>query len=90
MDEMLDALLESDMIEEVPISEGAEDFLFEAFLVPKPKDPSGPPRLVVDYSPLKHCFDRKPLKQTDPFSILTALKAVWKNFFVADIEIRYG
>ena len=80
MDEMIDALMESDMIEKVPLSEGAGDFLFQAFLVPKPKDPTGPPRLVVDYSPLKHCFDRKPFKQPDPFSILTALKLVCKNF----------
>ena len=59
MDEMIDALLELDMIEKVPVSEGLGDFLFEAFLVPKPKNPTGPPKLVVDYSPLKHCFDRK-------------------------------
>ena len=38
MDEMLDALLSTDMIEKVTeISE----FLFEAFLVPKPKDTTG-------------------------------------------------
>ena len=42
MDEILDALLESDMIEKVPVLEGAGDFLFEAFLVPRLKDPIGP------------------------------------------------
>ena len=36
MDEMLDSLPEADMIEKVPVSEGPGDFLFEAFLVPKP------------------------------------------------------
>ena len=56
LDEMIDALLKDKMIEQV--REGTGDFLFEAFLVPKPRDPTGPPRLVVDYSPLKHCFDR--------------------------------
>lgn len=56
LDEMIDALLKAKMIEQV--REGTGDFLFEAFLVPKPRDPTGPPRLVVDYSPLKHCFDR--------------------------------
>ena len=60
MDEMLDSLLAADMIEKVPVAEGPGDFLFEAFLVPKSKDPGSPPRFVVDYSPLKHCFDRKP------------------------------
>ena len=89
MDEMLDKLLESDIIEKVPVSEGPGDFLLEAFLVLKPKDPSGPPRLVVDYSPLKHCFNRKPFKQTDPFSILTALKSGCKNFFVVDMKTGY-
>ena len=29
--------------------------------------------MVVDYSPLKHCFDRNPFKQSDPFTILTGL-----------------
>ena len=71
MDEMLDALLEADRIEKV--TEGTGEFLFKAFLVPEPRDPTGPPRLVVDYSPLKHCFDRHPFKQTDPFTIISAL-----------------
>ena len=52
MDDMINALLKSNMIEKVPDLEGAGDFLLKAFLVPKPKDPIGPPRLVVDYSPL--------------------------------------
>ena len=69
MDEMHDSLLGADMIEKVPVAEGPGDFLFEVFLVPKPKDPGGPPRFVVDYSPLEHCFDKKPFKQTNPFSI---------------------
>ena len=51
MDKMLDALIDAEMIEKV--TEGTGDFLFEAFLVPKPRDPTGPPILVVDYSPLK-------------------------------------
>ena len=72
------------MIEKVPVLEGPGDFLFEAFLVPKPKDPGGPPRLVVDYSPLKYCFYR-----TDPFSILTALKLGCKNYFVANMKTGY-
>ena len=63
--------------------------MFEAFLVPKTKDPGGLPSFMVDYSPLKHCFDRKPFKQTDLFSFLTALKAGCKNFFVADIKTGY-
>ena len=79
MDKMLDAVLEPDMIKKVPVSDGTGDFLFEAFLALKPKDPTGPPRLVVDYSPMKHCFDGKPFKQTDPFSILTALKSGMKT-----------
>ena len=86
---MLDSLLVADMIEKVQVTEGPGNFLFEAFLVPKPKDPGGPPRFVVDYSPLKHCFDRKPFKQTDPFSILTALKAGCNNFFVANMKTGY-
>ena len=45
--------------------------------------------MIVDYSPLKHCFDRKPFKQTDPFSILTALKLGCKNFFIADMMTGY-
>ena len=88
MDEMIDALLYADMIEKADM-EGTGDFLFEAFLVPKPRDPTGPPRLVVDYSPLKHCFDRHPFKQTDPFTILSALKSGYKNFFVADMKTGY-
>ena len=44
---------------------------------------------MVDYSPLKHCLDRKPFKQTDPFSILTALKAGCKNFIVSDMKTGY-
>ena len=67
MDKMLDSLLAADMIKKVPVAEGPGDFLLEAFLVPKPKNPGGPPRFMVDYSALKRCFDRKPLKQTDPF-----------------------
>ena len=86
---MLDSLLEADMIEKVPVAEGPGYFLFDVFLVPKPKDPGGPPRFVVDYPLLKLCFDRKPFKQTDPFSILTALKAGCKNFFVADMKTGY-
>ena len=74
------------MSKEVALSEGAGDFLFKAFLVPKPKDTTGPFRSVVDYPPLKHCFDSKPFKQTDPFSILTALKGDCKNFFIADMK----
>ena len=87
MDEMIDALLEADMIEKV--TEGTGEFLFEAFLVPKPRDPTGPPRMVVDYSPLKYCFDRHPFKQTDPFTILSALKAGCKYHFVADMKTGY-
>ena len=45
MDEMLDSLLAADMIEKVPVAEGPWDFLFQEFLVPKPKDPGGPPGL---------------------------------------------
>ena len=40
MDEMIDALLEADMIGKV--TEGTGELLFEAFLVPKPRDPNGP------------------------------------------------
>ena len=42
MDKILEALLKSVMIKKVPVSEGAGDFLFKAFLVPKPKEPTGP------------------------------------------------
>ena len=62
---------------------------FEAFLVPKPRDPTGPPRLVVDYSPLKHCFNRNPFKQSDPFTILTGLKSGCRYHFVADMSTGY-
>ena len=85
MDKMLDALLGADMIEKV--TEGTGEFLFEAFLVPKPKDSTGPPRLVVDYSPLKHCFDRYPFKQTDPFTILSTLKSGCK--YHSDMKTGY-
>ena len=41
MDEMLDALLDANMIEKAEMKDTGE-FLFEAFLVPKPKDPTSP------------------------------------------------
>ena len=41
MDKMIDALLKVEMIEKV--QEDTGDFLFKAFLVPKPRDPTGPP-----------------------------------------------
>ena len=44
---------------------------------------------MVDYSPLKHCFDRHPFKQTDPFTILSALKSGCENFFTADMKTGY-
>ena len=87
IDKMIDALLKVEMIEKV--KEGTGDFLFEAFLVPKPRDPTGPPQMVVDYSPLKYCFDRNPFKQTDTFTILRALKAGCKYHFIADMKTRY-
>ena len=43
----------------------------------------------MDYSPLKHCFDRHPFKQTDPFTILSALKSGCENFFIADMKTGY-
>ena len=39
MDDMLDSLLEADMIEKVPVSEGPRDFLFEAFFCSETKRP---------------------------------------------------
>ena len=57
-DQMIDTLLEAEMI--VQVHDKAGPFLSEAFLVPKPKDPTGPPRTVVDYSGLNHCFQRFP------------------------------
>ena len=38
MDEMIDALLKAEMI--IKVTESTGDFLFEAFLVPKPRDPT--------------------------------------------------
>ena len=84
---MIDALLKAEMIEKV--QEDTGDFLFKAFLVPKPRDPTGPPRMVIYYSPLKYCFNRNPFKQTDPFTILSTLKAGCHYHFVADMSTGY-
>ena len=87
LDEMIDALMKAEMIEKV--HEHMGDFLFKVFFVPKPRDPTGPPRMVVHYSPLKHCFDRNPFKQSDPFTILSALKSSCRYHFVADMSTGY-
>ena len=87
MDEMIDSLLKAEMIEK--IHEGTGDFLFKAFLVTKPRDATGPPQMVVNFSPLKYCFNRNPFKQTDPFTILSALKVGCKYQFIADMLTGY-
>ena len=87
MDEMITSLLKAEMIKQV--NKGTGNFFFEAFLVPKPRDPTGPPKMVVDYSPLMYGFDRSLFKQTDPFTILSMLKAGCNYHFGVDMKTRY-
>ena len=71
------------------VHDKAGPFLSEAFLVNKPKDPIGPSRMVVDYLGLKHCFQRSPFNQTDPFTIPISLRINSCFFFVADMSQGY-
>ena len=84
---MLDALIKAEMI--LKVHEDTGDFLFEAYLVPKPRDPTGPPHMVVDDSHLRYCFNRNQLKQLDPFTILSVLKSGCHYHFVADMSTGY-
>ena len=52
MNEMIDALFKSEMIKKVQGETG------EAILVLKSRDTTGPSRMVVDFPPLKYCFNR--------------------------------
>ena len=56
MKKMIDALFKSEMIKKVQGETG------EAILVLKPRDTTGPSRMVVDYPPLKYCFNRNAFK----------------------------
>ena len=87
-DDLLDKLVEQGQIKQIMPSDPAPALLSQLLLVEKPNDPTKP-RIVIDYSALKHLFLRRPMPQRDPLKIFARLQHGCKNFFVADMSTGY-